>query len=120
MGGTNERGLLIRGFGVSEILVSLATIRTTEVFDHFVTFATIGGRSSGTGELGSIGGICIASPPEVSLGRLDDYPQPKCNSLKVRTRRRDRGHSGRHFYGVNRDHSRMIVPLKDFTLLISR
>ena len=31
MGGTNERGLLIRGFGVSEILVSLATIRTTEV-----------------------------------------------------------------------------------------
>jgi hypothetical protein len=37
MGGTNERGLLIRGFGVSEILVSLATIRTTEVFDHLVT-----------------------------------------------------------------------------------
>jgi hypothetical protein len=74
MGGTNERGLLIRSFGVSEILVSLATIRTTEVFDHLVTFAATGNRSPRTAELGSIGGICIASPPEVSLGRLDDYP----------------------------------------------
>ena len=100
MGGTNERGLLIRGFGVSEILVSLATIRTTEVFDHLVPFAATGNRSPRTAELGSIGGICFASPPEVSLGRLDDYPQPKCKSLKVRSRRRDRGHSGRHFYGV--------------------
>jgi hypothetical protein len=74
MGGTNERGLLIRGFGVSEILVSLVTIRTTGVFDHLVTFAATGNRSPRTAELGSIGGICIASPPEVSLGRLDDYP----------------------------------------------